>query len=186
MGGVACCSRTGAEQAAGQKRLCPGLKKADLQKLERGGTADSARLSSRSSSSVSSDSLAALEAQAKRLRTTIKRRSKVEGASCKNDDVDKILSHYNQVLLDVERQILELKGGPDSPDSVDTQCSTRAETPRPEQAAVPAKAVKAVAPAGPSAPVPGGGRLCRVASRNSASLLASMACALCAVPAPGA
>lgn len=51
-----------------------------------------------------------LQAQAGKLRATIKRRIACAGASGQSDNVTGIVSHYSSVLAEIEEQIGQLKG----------------------------------------------------------------------------
>jgi hypothetical protein len=53
-----------------------------------------------------------LEAQASKLRATIKRRTACPGASAEPDSVAAVVAHYGAVLAEIEEQIGHLKGAP--------------------------------------------------------------------------
>jgi hypothetical protein len=61
---------------------------------------------------VNQDDLPMLEAQANKLRATIKRRTACAGASNKSDDLSAIVGHYVKILEEIEEQIAQLKGSP--------------------------------------------------------------------------
>lgn len=58
---------------------------------------------------VTHGDLPMLQAQASKLRATIKRRTATAGASGQADDVAAIISHYSTVLAEIEEQIGQLK-----------------------------------------------------------------------------
>jgi hypothetical protein len=52
--------------------------------------------------------LAMLEMQERRLQDTLAQRRRFEGAKCEADDVSSILAHYQSILEDVQKQMVEL------------------------------------------------------------------------------
>jgi len=81
---------------------------------------------------VTHDDLPMLQAQARKLRATIKRRTATVGASGQADDVAAIISHYSTVLAEIEEQIGQLQ-----------DASSVEATQAPAAAAEPAPAVPA-------------------------------------------
>merc|ERR1719240_2201275 len=59
-------------------------------------------------STAAQQELDMLEAQARKLRATVARRRRCEGASCRGDNVSSIVAHYESVLSDLERQMAKL------------------------------------------------------------------------------
>lgn len=59
-------------------------------------------------SAAAQQELDMLEAQARKLRATVARRRRCEGASCRGDNVSSIVAHYESVLTDLQRQINKL------------------------------------------------------------------------------